>query len=440
MPENTSIGQNSGLKFDINSIFPTYKDLYTSVMGKEPPKSGKKNIETARKNLARHVRWGLVQEVHPEYPSKRAVIIHEIYDPPLPADRATGRSGIYINDLRPLLLKWDSFDGKWSELENMLGLFSRYADERRKSEGFRLLIQSRASIYDFDLFSTNRKGISKGEFTYNRLLKYQMKSCIERALNSLQNEGIVIWEEYYVLLPELLILDAECTDRIAAKKELQSLGKKRRKAMRKAAGMQNSVLDADLLSCLLVGTKAWDNRSYEDYKAEVSKADSYEKIPTIDATERQRQAIENYQLFIRQVAYGRFLHRETLPLPEELPDNRKFFLNPQLVQQYNDADKEYREKFFGQTRFWKAIRYKVIDPVKAERYHSEEPTHEIAARLTRNLLAYMDGRMEREKVNLSAQEKINEFGGIGTTRRKQYGLNEFNAAKELHKHLKDLYQ
>lgn len=102
--------------------------LYEHVTGKPYPKSGAKNIKAAKAELDRYVVYQKACEIDLTEKRKKPVIVTEVYDPPLPAETDRGRSGEYIDLLRPLLLSQDSFEGKLCALCNRMGLFDAYIE------------------------------------------------------------------------------------------------------------------------------------------------------------------------------------------------------------------------------------------------------------------------------------------------------------------------
>ena len=148
-------------------IFPSFKALFQTVTGREPP-TGKKNLEIAKKNLARYVEHKLLIEVDPTATSKRAVIITAIHEDPLPMEDHRGERGTYADFMRPLVLKLSEFEGKMYVLCNELGLFSRYFQEMQRSSVVKDTL-GRNGEFEYNLWNTNEK-LLLGEREYNALL------------------------------------------------------------------------------------------------------------------------------------------------------------------------------------------------------------------------------------------------------------------------------
>lgn len=434
---------NQNFPLSSGQVFPTYKELYRTVIGENPPKSGKKNIDAAKRNLARYVEWQSAYLLNPSITSKRAVIVTKVYDSPLPVKRDTGRRGVYIDDLRALIIRQKSFDGKWTELENCIGLFKRYLFEKKKRmtstewDDFSRHINDRP--WDYKLFKMSQTKKPVGSVVYSFVLSYQMKACISRALDSLQQEGILEWKEFYVILPDILELRSDFGERIAAKQELQARGTVQRKRMRKVAQQENCVLDADLLGSLLIGTRKWDALcDYEEYKQEFGGVASHEKFRAVRASPRQVRAVENFQRFILQVSYSEYIGSSTLVSEDQLPEKWQLYGNPQLHKIYSENEKMYKENFFGKTVFWKELEFRIIDSAKAQKYNSCEDSIDISDRLTCRFLRYMDAQMQKCKIIRPQATDNNDFG-IGISHTKYCLLSETVSACALHEDLMQLY-
>jgi hypothetical protein len=160
-------------------------------------------------------------DVDPTEKSKRAVIVTEIFDPPLPKESDNrGRHGVYIDDMRSLMLCHRSYRGKRSTLYNMLGLFSEYFEAVKATERVAGELKRRESIYDYNLWG-ERQNDHEGKREYCRLISRQQWEIAERALNSLQRDGLLTWKEYYrIVMPEILTMTDDGQQRLKAFKEL----------------------------------------------------------------------------------------------------------------------------------------------------------------------------------------------------------------------------
>lgn len=95
-------------------------------------------------------------DIDPSERRRRAVIVTEVFDEPLPP-RATarGRRGTYIDLLRPLLLEQGNFERKMCELYSRMRLFERYSNEmRRRVEVRNRLAQMQGNEDDLDLWQS----------------------------------------------------------------------------------------------------------------------------------------------------------------------------------------------------------------------------------------------------------------------------------------------
>lgn len=430
----------------VNQRFSSFKALFTAVTGREPP-TGQTNLRIAKDNLKRHLNYVNAINLDSNEKSKRAVIITEIYDSPLTVPENRGKHGIYIGNMKQLLLGKQEFQGKEYILWNELGLFLKYFEKTTAFPEIQKLIASRTSEFDYDLWKPNHK-TTQGEEIYRAILRDELRGITERALNSLQKDGIIEWEKHYVWIPNIHTLTVDYKPRIAAFKELQEESKNHAKALCEAASDVNSTLKPDVISALFIGASEKDKLQFEELKKQVGIDGNSNPVP---ATAEQAAAIENYQLYIRQRAYKEYLAKKSgqeevncvLPKREHIPNKGKVFSNPELKKIYDKTDKSYRKKLLGDIKFWQEIQYRVIDETELKRQTlCEKDTSRIqsAENVTLSVLKFMDKKMKEHGCKVTKGVNPADISGWGmmlegTT----FLLGDSIDAVRLHKELKQLY-
>ena len=196
---------------------------------------------------------------------KKPVIVTEVYDPPLPAETDRGRSGEYIDLLRPLLLSQGSFEGKLCALCNQIGLFTAYTEKLKDNPAVQRKLAVIKNENDLDIWQPEFYP-KIGERYYASILKGNLRRRIKYALDSLQGQGIVRWKEITRIVPDI---STETDEGAEERPETQSETDERIteciEQIRDYAAMENSCLDADLVISLLQSVyakeKRWDYRN-----------------------------------------------------------------------------------------------------------------------------------------------------------------------------------
>ena len=133
---------------------------------------------------------------------KKPVIVTEVYDPPLPAETDRGRSGEYIDLLRPLLLSQGSFEGKLCALCNQIGLFTAYTEKLKDNPVVQRKIAAIKHENDLDIWQPEFYP-KIGERYYASILKGNLRRRIKYALDSLQRQTIVRWKDITRIVPDI---------------------------------------------------------------------------------------------------------------------------------------------------------------------------------------------------------------------------------------------
>ena len=417
-------------------IFPSFKVLFQTVTGREPP-TGKKNLEIAKKNLARYVEYRPLMEVDSTATSKRAVIITAIHEDPLPMEDHRGERGTYADFMRPLVLKLTEFEGKMYVLCNELGLFSRYFQEMQRSSVVKDTL-GRNGEFEYNLWNTNEK-LLLGEREYNALLYRQLRDVLKRTLESLQKKGILEWGFIFKCQPNLFYDVGNGKYRKKSMVELEGEKQTYFQEIQKEAKRESSLLKAELVASLINGidiSDAWAKRNYSVY--------GEDRHEVVDCTLQQEKAIQNYQLYVRQLAYQKHFKLEELPKGdlEIISNEGKFFANPALVRAYQRTDERLRPRLFGNIKFWKEVYYKVVDSEKAKAYRPEgfSKDEDYAAQVSKEVLHYMEKQLEKCEVEAEERDLADITGYMGKLEAgRKYRLSCFKSAADKQKHLKQLY-
>lgn len=418
----------------VGKKFDSVSALYEQVTGKPYPKSGAKNIKAAKAELDRYVVYQKACEIDPIEKRKKPVIVTEVYDPPLPAETDRGRSGEYIKLLRPLLLSQVAFEGKLCALCNLMESFDAYMEVLKENPIVKIKLAVIKNESDLDIWKPELYP-KIGERYYVSILKGNLRRRIKYALDSLQGQGIVRWKEITRIVPDICTETDEGTEE---RPETQSETDERIaeciEQIREQAAMKNSCLDAELVISLLLSVYAKEKRW--NYRNEQIRHGS---IQPFTANERQEQALENFNDFVRQKAFTEYQHRKDLAPMAEVPIGGDFFGNPYLAKQFAQLQKRYTERLLAGIKAWKEISYQVIDPEKALKYCPEEYDRiEDAAALSKRFVEFMDGQMEKV-YDISSKDLRGDFKTFGDGRDTKEKLADSESAMKLHEKLKELY-
>ena len=159
-------------------------------------RSGGRNKNIARRHVLRYLEYQKA-EVTPGAKKKRSYIVTEVYDQPRESEDKRGRSGRYIDRLGPMIVHTRKFNGSRAELFYDWGVYKPYIKIEKRS-------RNNPSDYEYGYRVSPWRitdGMKPGEEKYRTLFRVKEKSSLEMALNSLQQQGILKWEEYYVYNP-----------------------------------------------------------------------------------------------------------------------------------------------------------------------------------------------------------------------------------------------
>ena len=417
-------------------IFPSFAKLFQAVTGRKPP-TGKRNLDIVKANLSRYLEYRKQCEVDKLCTKKNAVIVKKIYSTPLSKEiDGRGKHGKYVDLLRPLLLNLHSFEGKYTTLANHLGLFSKYFTEIKfRSPDIAEQLERQSDSQDFNLWRHN-KHTSAGEREYKAVISLKLREILKGALQSLQKDGIVNLQEVYAIVPDKDVVMEDFTIRPRSKVEEYEEWEICGKAIEEEASRKGAVLNPELAKHLILG--------YDYLQSLMWSITPYDG--PVEATPEQAEAIENYQRYVRQCVVKEYKGLAELPVVEDYPlitNVGLFFQNPKLVQLYNNVDEKLRPTLFGDVKFWKEIRYEVVDDNKAARYWPQEGFHseQAADQVSQEILSYMDGQLKKKRLETGPDDLDDVHLALGTPKAgREYILKNYASAVRFHEMLKKLYE
>ena len=357
--------------------FKSFTELCQILTGEKPP-TGKRNQDALKRKFRKYFEFCLKYEIEPSETSKRKLVITKIYDEPIRLEENRGRHGKYADIIKPLLLYnvlSTPFEGKMYELLNSIGVF-----QENKS------------------YNPNRNPwkvtdtMMPGKQEYMNFLWHQMRSTVERSLDSMQKEGLIQWEYYHKLIPNILVdVEYRLEKRFRTRREVAEDSRRRNEFLEKIISDNNSVLLPETIELLNINSPKWDGIHIDVYKQQIYIEDKERLKPRpLRATPKQEVAIENLQQFYRQYAYKKCYRMNRLPSKEEIPNGFEFFQNISLSNQYRKLTEEMSPWLIGCTIIWRELEYKIItEPERLNRYldiYSFEKS-EYATLLSRNSLS-----------------------------------------------------
>ena len=208
------------------------------------------------------------------------------------------------------------------------------------------------------------------------------------------------------------------------------------KAIEEEASQKGAVLNPELAKHLILG--------YDYLQSLMWSITPYDG--PVEATPEQAEAIENYQRYVRQCVVKEYKGLAELPVVEDYPlitNAGLFFQNPKLVQLYNDVDERLRLTLFGDVRFWKVIRFEVVDDNKAARYWPQEGfySEQAADQVSQEILSYMDDQLQKKKVEAGRDDLKDIRLALGSPKaEREYRLKDYVSVVRFHEMLKKLYE
>ena len=100
-------------------------------------------------------------------------------------------------------------------------------------------------------------------------------------------------------------------------------------------------------------------------------------------------------------------------------------------------------RLFGGVKFWKEIRYEVVDDNKAARYWPQEGfnAEQAADQVSQEILNYMEQRLKAKKVEVDPNGLDDVQRALGRAKAGgEYFLKEYVSAVRFHERLKGLYE
>ena len=430
----------SNLKQLTGRMYPSevalFDELVTlGVTGLGNYRSGGRNKNIARRHVLRYLEYQKA-EVTPGAKKKRSYIVTEVYDQPRESEDKRGRSGRYIDRLGPMIVHTRKFNGSRAELFYDWGVYKPYIKIEKRS-------RNNPSDYEYGYRVSPWRitdGMKPGEEKYRTLFRVKEKSSLEMALNSLQQQGILKWEEYYVYNPVFETQEEGQPRRSLTRQELREKCNKGFDWVSKEAEKENCVLKTELYYYNMV-------LNMQEWTYQIRKEHYYvgNQRPIIyEADSEQVEMYENYRRFIRQLTVYVCNGSEGAYCPEdEIPNEYEIFSDFTYSKQYRRLDEQYRRECLGWEKVWKQIRFEVINQEKAEKllqsYHVG-----LAFELGREYALYVDSQMEKNTKGTQiyfCKEDEDDFSGI--IAKEMYGrlvpLKTSKSAKRLHAKIKEAY-
>ena len=300
-------------------------------------------------------------------------------------------------------------------LANSLGILERYRVNEEHNSNIRNF-KSEPNKFEYNLWATN-ENMTPGKQQYLRSFWNQVRSKIEGSLASLQNEGIVEWQYYYQLIPDMMIdIEGSKELREKTKNELKMDLDKRKKLLDEVEFDENSILQRETIECLNIYSNSWKGRiDRQDYGEEIYWVNhGYFKMIQIRDTPEQENAIHNLEQFMRQYTYKQFYKTETLPQFVDVENEYQFFQNTRLLQKYRQLTKEMFPWLIECKVLWKELEYKVIGTSQQVKQYVDCEIFDYKQyqeQLSCVFLEYMDDHMDKIKFMSTADTSSDIKGG-----------------------------
>lgn len=397
-----------------NQTFPNELSLFdavakTGVVKLGNYRSGGHNKKVARKDVLRYLDYKKTQEIDPNYPSKRACTVIEVYSLPLAKEENRGRRGRYIDYLRPLIIYTGEFKGRKAELFGNWGIYERY----------RQLDLTTASTIPSNPWRV-LENMPIGVSTYKRIINFIENKSLETALDSLQSEHIIDWEKRLMYLPPIITEDyVSSIPRMRTEEELDQEYQRKYDLVVSYSKKENCVLSLELYK------ESWEIPS--QYRTWVKECQVDHGLPQPQiATESQMQLYENYKQFLRQVVYSKCNNLEAYCPVEEIPNAYHFFQNTQYAFCYFREEKKLKDLLWWKSA-WYEYEFHVIDERAAAKYQVDDIC-ELAEGLRTEYILYMNSHLNR---TIPFDQK--DYMGIGKP--PQFKLKDSRSAMALHQKL-----
>ena len=322
------------------------------------------------------------------------------------------------------------------ELCNSLRLFEEYYKEFISENSSAIDMVQRNGDFSYNLWKF-REQRRRGEQAYCLILQRQLTAILTRSLNSLKKNVVLQWENCYYIVPDLFYSFYNTQYRVKSDHELEEEYRQHISAIKKEADQMGSVLDCELVTCLINGIGRRKNTRRSDLPRKPG--------AVIRCTPYQEAAIDNYQLYLRQLSYMSYFQLDTLPNANisVIRNAGKFFISPDLMRTYKCIDFEMRSRLFGNIVFWKEVHYQIIDAQKAAEFRPEDfhQDKEFAYQVTKNVISYVESQMSRTGFEFKKELDSPDFCGFGEPiPGKRYHLISYSSAVTLHTRLKSLYK
>ena len=223
------------------ALFDALKEA--GVPGLGDYRSGSRNKNLARKNAARYVVYKKLQEIDPACTRKNALIITTVYNEPLPVEDNRGRSGKYINELKPLIVHTGKFEGTKTELFDQWEMYDQYKQKYLTSEDGS---KSGRVINPWTITAFTEPGAER----YYKKISFLESSTLKTALGSLERDGVLAWDNILYYTPEIGVMissyDEDSPEWEQAKAEWTKARDSRLLTVETLSSEENCVLNPEL--------------------------------------------------------------------------------------------------------------------------------------------------------------------------------------------------
>ena len=413
------------------ALFDALKEA--GVPGLGDYRSGSRNKNLARKNAARYVVYKKLQEIDPACTRKNALIITTVYNEPLPVEDNRGRSGKYINELKPLIVHTGKFEGTKTELFDQWEMYDQYKQKYLTSEDGS---KSGRVINPWTITAFTEPGAER----YYKKISFLESSTLKTALGSLESDGVLAWDNILYYTPEIGVMissyDEDSPEWEQAKAEWTKARDSRLLTVETLSSEENCVLNPELFFA-----GYGDFEGYFDWYYDYDDNDGKEQ--TYEATQEQKQMYENYKAYIRQLTWKEYNNTDKLCQSDQIPSERDIFNDWTCRRKYNELDNSKKREMLGWRSVWKGIRFSVTDQIRTKKYRDAyKPglSHELACIYVARMDVLMNSNSPREQIYFP-ENFIGDFDGLLTAQagKKRFSMNRSKSAQEVHRRLKEFY-
>ncbi len=333
--------------------------------------------------FARHIKYCKHHDIDPTVPSKREILIQEVYDAPLDRTENRGKHGKYIDFVKPLLVKKGSFQGTINQLLPKLGLF----------EPNNTYWRARKNKWELSFWENGTsENVLPGRIYYDRRLLHNSKQAITRGLDALNGDGIITLRRYYCFLPSSEHFIPDSISVMGIEISIQEMFK---------------TINED-------ENAAITSKEFKALRQEIesNKRGTIEGIPVPSfLPESDNHLIERLIAFMRQYTYKICNNMQTIPALDQLPNEYNFWGNRQLHQVHQALIQKCYPFLIGCKTIWKELAYHLTELGKNNQaqYLGELDTSTVAKKLSCLFLGLTGAQMEKILIPCRGRDELKDF-------------------------------